>query len=126
MLDRWATAVHEPRRVHVIVVPPTGGQTAIWQAVGAIVGFDAAALPLAPMPSATTDPTGRAVVRHLGRTAGHRLRTDLDEELLALGERWRKALADGGYDVHGDTATCCRIRPARPRRSPTSSTTSTR
>ena len=28
---------------------------------------------------------------------------DLHEELLDLGERWRKALADGGYDVVGDT-----------------------
>lgn len=28
---------------------------------------------------------------------------DLHEELLELGERWRKALADGGYDVVGDT-----------------------
>lgn len=28
---------------------------------------------------------------------------DLHEELLELGERWRKALADGGYDVLGDT-----------------------
>lgn len=29
---------------------------------------------------------------------------DLHEELLELGERWRKALADGGYDVVGDTS----------------------
>jgi len=29
---------------------------------------------------------------------------DLHEELLELGERWRKALADGGYDVLGDTS----------------------
>ena len=28
---------------------------------------------------------------------------DLHEQLLDLGERWRKALADGGYDVVGDT-----------------------
>ncbi|MGV3561788.1 MAG: hypothetical protein ACO1ON_00780, partial [Nocardioides sp.] len=28
---------------------------------------------------------------------------DLHEELLELGERWRKTLADGGYDVVGDT-----------------------
>lgn len=29
---------------------------------------------------------------------------DLHEELLELAERWRKALADGGYDVVGDTS----------------------
>ena len=131
VLERWAHAVRRPGRVHVIVLAaddPDPHQT-IWTAVGEIVGFDAAALPLTTV-AAGPDATGIAVLRSVNRAVDGRLDTrtqrtvvrryvaeganaqavthaavpaDLHEALLETGETWRKQLAEGGYDVHGDT-----------------------
>ena len=81
---RWARALRSAARVHVLVVPPHAeAASAVWLSLGELVGFDATRLPL-PAPGSSTDPA--------------------DEQLLELAERWRKKLADGGYDVRGDTA----------------------
>lgn len=107
-------------------------RAAVWKAVGEVVGFDAGALPLTetvPATPSAPDPAGIAVLRTVNRAVDGRLpgRTqravvrrylsegpaetatrpalpaDLHDELLEIGERWRKQLAGGGYDVHGDT-----------------------
>lgn len=85
VLHAWSPVIR-PDRLHVVVVPDTGPELAIWGAFGEIAGFDAAALPLAAAWTAT-------------RTVPRRPYPDL----LEVGERWRKQLADGGYDVRGDT-----------------------
>ncbi len=113
---------------------------AVWRAVGEIIGFDVTMLPLddsVPAPPTTPDAAGIAVLRTVnravdGRLAGraHRavvrrylsegmaepttrpaLPADLYDDLLEVGERWRKQLADGGYDVHGDTTSLLPVRP---------------
>jgi hypothetical protein len=132
VLQRWTAAVGGPRKVHVIAVPsgPGDPRQEIWSTLGEIAGFDAAELPLALDPTSAPHPTTIAVLRQVNRAVDGRLpsrthRTvvrrylsegtvsdvpapaipaDLHTALLALGERWRKDLADGGYDVHGDTA----------------------
>lgn len=132
VLERWTAAVDGPQRVHVIAVPsgPDDPRQEIWSALGEIAGFDAAALPLALDPATAPHPTTIAVLRQVNRAVDGRLParaqrsvvrrylsegtvrdvpapaipTDLHTDLRALGERWRKELADGGYDVHGDTA----------------------
>ncbi|CAI9411975.1 hypothetical protein [Nocardioides sp. T2.26MG-1] len=132
VLERWSGAVRKPHRIHVVVVPDQDPHQAVWGAVGEIVGFDAAALPLSD--TMRTEPAapgaaGLAVLRSVNRAVDGRLsrrthRTvvgrhlaegttedgarpalppDLYDDLLEVGERWRKQLADGGYDVHGDT-----------------------
>ena len=138
VLERWGAAVGGPRRVHVVAVPSGADdpRQAIWSALGDIAGFTAPRLTLAPpsMPS----PASIAVLRQVNRAVDGRLparahRTvvrhylsegvepddvvapaipdDLYDALLALGERWRKELADGGYDVRGDTADLLPTRP---------------
>ncbi|MEP9363274.1 hypothetical protein ABLE68_09935 [Nocardioides sp. CN2-186] len=132
VLARWAHAVRRPQRVHVIVVSaddPDPHETA-WTAFGEIVGFDATRLPLTSAAAAGPDTTGIAVLRSVNRAVDGRLDTrtqrtvvrrylsegatvqdvgrpatpaDLHDELLEIGERWRKQLAEGGYDVRGDT-----------------------
>jgi hypothetical protein len=139
VLGRWTAAVGGPQRVHVIAVPPDSGDAreAIWSALGEIAGFDATRLPLALDTSSGPNPTTIAVLRQVNRAVDGRLPgrahrvvvrrylsegsvadvpaptlpADLHATLLALGERWRKDLADGGYDVHGDTAD---LLPAAP------------
>jgi hypothetical protein len=132
VLERWSTAIGGPQNVHVIAVPhgPDDPRPAIWSALGEIAGFDAAALPLALDSATAPDPSTIAVLRQVNRAVDGRLPTrthrivvrrylsegtvaevpapaipaDLHAALLVLGGRWRKDLADGGYDVHGDTA----------------------
>jgi hypothetical protein len=95
---RWSLAVKEPQRLHVLVVPTEGdGRAAVWHGLGEIVGFDAATLPL-PEPTLSAH-----LVRSLTRGVDGPPVTE--DELIERAERWRKALADGGYDVHGDSAS---------------------
>ena len=86
VLRSW-TPVVRPDRLHVVVVPDVDAERAVWTAFGEIVGFDASELPLAPSWIATRPVPRRPYA-----------------DLLEVGERWRKQLADGGYDVHGDSA----------------------
>lgn len=132
VLARWSDAVRGPDRVHVVVVPADSDDPRedVWSALGEITGFDAVDLPLALDPVSRPDPTTIAVLRQVNRAVDGRLaarahRTvvrrylsegtvsdvpapaipaDLHAALHDLGERWRKDLADGGYDVLGDTA----------------------
>jgi len=131
VLERWRAAVRAPDRVHVVVVPPAAdaARDTLWRAVGEIVGVDTAGLPLAEHPRAGLDVVGLAVLRMVNQAVDGRLPADAHAEvvrryladgsrpeaatpavpaerhrdLLAVGERWRKQLAEGGYDVHGDT-----------------------
>lgn len=133
VLDRWGAAVGEPRRVHVLVVPAgdPDPRERVWRAFGDVVGFDAERLPLRGDGPTGPGPAGLALMRRVNRAVDGRLsgRThravvrhylsegavtdgigtpalpaDLHAALLEIGEGWRKSLADGGYDVRGDTA----------------------
>ena len=94
VLHAWSPVVR-PDRLHVVVVPETEPELAVWTAFGEIAGFDAGALPLAPRWTAT-----RPVPR------------PSYPDLLEVGERWRKQLADGGYDVRGDTTALLPVEGA--------------
>ncbi|HEU5038791.1 MAG TPA: hypothetical protein VFT70_17425 [Nocardioides sp.] len=83
---RTWTPVVRPDRLHVVVVPETEPEQAVWTGFGEIAGFDAADLPL-PRHWSATRPVPRRPY----------------PDLLEVGERWRKQLADGGCDVRGDT-----------------------
>ena len=102
VLGRWATAVRKPHRVHVVVVQPDAAHPydAVWGAVGDVVGFDAHLLPLWGAEGAPAVPA-----------AAPDLAPGLYDHLLEVGERWRKQLAGGGYDVHGDTAALLPVPP---------------
>ena len=94
VLHAWSPAIR-PDRLHVVVVPETEPEQAIWTAFGEIVGFDAARLPLAPSWTATRQVARRPY-----------------PDLLEVGERWRKQLAEGGYDVRGDSAALLPVEGA--------------
>ena len=86
VLRAWSPVVR-PDRLHVVVVPDADPEQAVWSAFGEIAGFDAAALPIPRQWTATRQVPRRGF-----------------PDLLEVGERWRKELADGGYDVRGDSA----------------------
>lgn len=96
VLAAWSPAIR-PDRLHVVVVPDADPDQAVWTAFGEIVGFDAAALPLAATWTATRPVRRRPY-----------------PDLLEVGERWRKQLADGGYDVRGDAAALLPVEMAGP------------
>ncbi|GAA1776318.1 hypothetical protein GCM10009795_022990 [Nocardioides hankookensis] len=107
VVERWSAAVKEPQRLHVLVVPTEGdAREAVWRGLGEVVGFDAGRLPL-PEPTLST-----ALVRSLIRAVDGAPASD--DELLERAERWRKSLADGGYDVRGDTASLLPSDAPRP------------
>lgn len=139
-LERWGAAIRRPHRLHV-VVPPAAEDPghAIWHAVGDVVGVDTSTLPLAASRPVGRGAAGLAVLRTVNRAVDGRLPTHTHvevvrrylsdggrpgataapalpgeryEELLEVGERWRKQLAEGGYDVHGDTTRLLPVRPA--------------
>jgi len=131
VLERWRGAVRAPDRVHVVVVPPTleAARDTVWRAVGEVTGVATADLPLDEHPAAAPDVVGLAVLRMVNQavdgrlpahahaevvrrylsdgsradTAAPALPAERRQDLLSVGERWRKELADGGYDVHGDS-----------------------
>jgi len=94
---RWSAAVAGPQRVHVLVAPAAGDpREAIWRGLGELVGFDPTRMPL-------SDPRlPEHLVRSLARAVDGPPVSD--DELLDRADRWRKALAEGGYDVRGDSA----------------------
>lgn len=96
-VGRWAAALRSPDRLHVIVPPPAGDTAAFtWTAFGRIVGFDATPLAL----PGTAQPAPTLPVRP------HRY-----DDLAELADECGKAIAEGGYDVHGELAD---LVPARP------------
>ncbi len=110
--DRWAAGLRGPDRLHVVAVPSDReAAPTVWSALGAVVGFDAGALPLA-LPPDRPAATSAVLARALNRAAGLpdaeapllTLPDELHAELVEVGERWRKHLADRGYDVRGDAA----------------------
>jgi hypothetical protein len=94
VLHAWSPVVR-PDRLHVIVVPDTDPELAAWTALGEVVGFDAAALPLAASWTAARPVPRRPY-----------------PDLLEVGERWRKQLAEGGYDVRGDATSLLPVERA--------------
>jgi hypothetical protein len=105
VLDRWATALGRPDRMHVIVAPEGEDRDlAVWEAYGRMVGFDAAALRL---PDTRPAAAGRRLaLRHSSLSDAGADPESLDprEVWVAAAERWAKNIADGGYDLHGDLA----------------------
>jgi hypothetical protein len=95
IIHRWAGALRSPDRMHV-VVPPRGSDPVAftWATLGEIVGFDAPRLV----------PSGEASLR--GAVAPARR-----DAVVDLAERWGKAIADGGYDVHGDLTDLLPVQP---------------
>ncbi|MCW2797378.1 hypothetical protein [Nocardioides sp.] len=113
VLDRWAAALRRPDRVHVIVAPDIDRRAqAIWAAYGRIVGFDASALHLPDL--STTEAARTLALRHSPLWEFDRALTSLDphESRVELADRWAKDIADGGYDLHGDTADLIPVRGA--------------
>ncbi|MCW2764915.1 MAG: hypothetical protein JWO11_874 [Nocardioides sp.] len=102
VLGRWAKALGRPDRVHVIVAPDTEDRaSAIWEAYGRVVGFDASALRL---PDAPVEQVGRRLaLRHspLWEVTGSQS-LDPHDAWVQVAERWAKDIADGGYDLYGD------------------------
>jgi hypothetical protein len=94
VLHAWSPVIR-PARLHVVVVPDADAEQTVWTAFGEIVGFDASGMPLAPSWMATRPVPRRPY-----------------PDLLEVGERWRKQLADGGYDVHGDSAALLPVQGA--------------
>jgi hypothetical protein len=96
-IGRWAGALRSPDRMHVIV-PPLAGDAAgfTWAAFGRIVGFDATSL-LLPDPARPAPAPGVPPDRY--------------EETADRAAACAKAIADGGYDVHGELADLVPVRP---------------
>ena len=131
VLERWSGELRRPDRVHVVVPDPDQDPArAAWARIADLVGADPHLLPVTAAPTAT-DATSLVVLRDVNASvdgrADRRTRRrvvdahltaegaptevpgDLHEELVELGEAWAKALAEGGYDVAGDTT---RLLPA--------------
>ncbi|QCW52101.1 hypothetical protein FE634_19830 [Nocardioides dongxiaopingii] len=88
VLDRWAAAVPDPGRLHVIVGSDGAGT---WRSFGRVVGFGTASLRVGPeTPSVTS---GQDVVP-AARAA----------DLRRLAGTWADLLASSPYDVVGDLA----------------------
>ncbi len=131
MLEIWATAL-SPDRVHLVTVPPSGGDPGTLTArFGSLVGFDPAALDQPPKwNNETVGVAGIEVIRQLNTRLGGRLnqiqydmlvkrtivrmlasRDDTvrfglpDADLPWIAERseqWIKEIEERGYDVVGD------------------------
>jgi hypothetical protein len=135
---RWAEALGDPRRVHV-VVPPAAARDprpAIWQAMAELVGFEPLALP--PAEELALDPLTAAVARSVNESLDGRLdarshRDALDQhlcggttglralpprsvydQLVGVASGWLQALSTGGYDVIGDLDDLAPLRPGEP------------
>lgn len=103
VLDRWATALGRPDRLHVIVAPATEERDlAVWTAYGRVVGFDASTLRLPDSPPAQVG--RRLALRHSSLWEAGTDSASLDpyDAWVQAAERWAKDIADGGYDLHGD------------------------
>ena len=107
VLERWEVAATRPERVHVIVTDPTDASVA-WRALGDLVGFDTAVLPL-PEPGSVVTAADAASLRLIAESSGVHVGHD---ELVELAEQWAKGVADHGYDVVGDLRDLVPVVPA--------------
>ncbi|MFC4784531.1 hypothetical protein ACT8ZV_08660 [Nocardioides sp. MAHUQ-72] len=133
---RWAAALGDPRRVHV-VVPPAGAhdpRPAIWQTLGELVGFEPLALPHDEM---ALDEVAAAVARGLNDALDGRLGSVEHRQAVAhyLGDAawsgpravptaaayadlraiallWSRQVTASGYAVIGDLADLSPAEPA--------------
>ena len=148
VLDRWGAHVRPDRMHVVVVPRSADPGEHVWSAFGRIVGFDADAFPIAGQrrtPPAL-GPTEVAVLRGVneaidGRIEGQLRRTvvkryfaervlgdpdttpaavpaDMYDDLVDLAEGWSKAIANAGYDVHGDLADLVPAKPSSSLRAP--------
>lgn len=110
VLDRWAPAVGDPARIHVLVVPPgprERARLAVWRAFGEVAGLDDLAL---RVPAAWADGADGADEEPVAATdPGHR--EEEHARLTGLALTWIGALAASGHDVRGDLAD---LLPAPP------------
>lgn len=103
VLERWASVVRRPDRIHVIAVETP---EAAWAAFGSVIGVDTTSLDLPAAPVPATDP---AALRLLAESAGDLAPYD---DLVAVPDLWAKVVADGGYDSHGDLRALATSAPA--------------
>lgn len=137
VLARWRAELKRADRLHVVVPAPGQDRTeATWRTIAELVGVEAEGLPVREPARAPLGPVGLGVLRHVNRAVDDRaqvrtsrlvldeqLRTrepggapvglspELHDELCDLADTWGKAVAEGGYDLVGDTA---HLRPASP------------
>lgn len=94
LLARWSQAVRDPRRLHVVIAPrdvePAAAGSAVWHAVGEVVGFGTRSLAVDRLQPAPLAPPARPM-----DAASY-------DRLRERAEVWREALRTGGYDVRGD------------------------
>ncbi|CAB4693116.1 MAG: hypothetical protein F2667_02815 [Actinobacteria bacterium] len=141
VLARWSRGIGRADRVHVVVPDRDHPRaSAAWRSLGELAGFDATTLDVEDLARTCLDVTGAAVLRGVNRAldgridpaarravlgphladreveaSGDQLPTlpaDLHDELVELGEGWAKALAEGGYDVRGDTSALTPLAPS--------------
>ncbi|MBF4161254.1 hypothetical protein [Nocardioides acrostichi] len=149
VLSRWAVELGRRDRVHVVAPAPDDDPTQLaWTALARLLGVDAALVPAAEGTAVAVDAAaledlaavngavdGRAdlaahapVLERVVEACSTQgavpalLPHDLDEELVELGERWAKALAEAGYAVTGDTAHLVPAASPRPARAASTST----
>lgn len=99
VLERWATAVRKPERLHVLEVDGASPKAA-WKAFGKLVGFGTASLPLDGVPAVapTIESLAQArleIERLARRNASLEVRLEeLDRKRRKLKKRLRKARGD--------------------------------
>lgn len=91
----WAPVV-KPERLHVIEVPETDAEQAVWTAFGEIAGFDASALPLSPAWSAPR-PEPTDVLAEVARLRAHnRVLEEQNAKLQRKKAELKRKLAEAG------------------------------
>lgn len=95
VLRRWDRAVCTPDRMHVVVCDPTDPVPA-WEALGRVVGFEAAGLDVPAAPAGQLDTQAlRLIAEGSSCLAAY-------DDLADVVEDWAKVVAGAGYDLHGD------------------------
>lgn len=137
VLERWRAELARADRLHVVVPAPGQDRTeATWRTIADLVGVEAEGLPFREPVRAPLGPVGLGVLRHVNRAVDGRARVrasrtvldeqlrtrepggapvglspELHDELCDLADSWGKAVAEGGYDLVGDTA---HLQPVSP------------
>lgn len=96
VLARWAAAVRDPGRVHVVLAPRGDAEEVraeVWRRVGDVVGFGTRSLPVAGLRPASPPAPYRALPAP---------DTVAADRLHRRAQEWQRVLREGGYDVHGD------------------------
>lgn len=90
VVRRWSTAVRDPGRLHVVIVPRReSGRARAWRELGQ-VGFGTRSLAVDDLRPAAGPVPARPANR------------ELHERLAARAAAWRSELNAGGFDVRGD------------------------